>query len=178
VPFKRRLIRNTGPAFLCATLLTLAQAQKQTNTHLSNSSIEVSSVTFRLGMTKAQVKDKLAQGEITKLDDDTWVLGSPGKGGPLLQFNHGLLSYAEREWTNPHNDVAEALFAAVAAINKEGLNKCTVTATTQIHEIGWKFDRVWMVCGEKTIALMRNSSGKVMYDSVWERLGTFRKIER
>jgi len=128
-------------------------------------------------MTKAQVKDKLAQGEINELDEDEWMLGPRGKEGPVLQFNHGLLSYAEREWTNPRNDVAEALFAAVAAINSEGLNRCTVTATTQIDEIGWKFDRVWMACGEKTIALMRNSSGKDTWAHVWERLGTFRQIE-
>jgi hypothetical protein len=111
------------------------------------------------------------------MDEDEWMLGPHEESGPVLQFNHGLLSYAEREWTNPRKDVVEALFAAVAAINKEGLNTCTVTATNQIDEIGWRFNRVWIACGEKTIALMRNSSGKDTYDSVWERLGTFRKIE-
>ena len=127
--------------------MTLAEAQTQTNGKLSKASIEVGSATLRLGMTKAQVKEKLAQSEITKLGEDAWKVGPLGKDGPVLQFQHGLLSYAEREWKNSRQDPAEALFGAVRAINNEGFSTCTVNASTELDSMGWRYDRVSLLSG-------------------------------
>lgn len=166
---------KTAVLALLSISMTSVYAQKQTSQQLSKTAIEVAGTKLRLGMTKAQIAEKLIGQQLTKLNEDEWMLGSLEKDelGPTLQFTGGLLSYADREWTTGVNDVGEALFGAVSALNAEGFSTCTVTADTHASPT-ISAQRVWIICGEKTVAIIRRSFGGKSFTSVEERLGKWR----
>ena len=78
------------------------------------------------------MSEKLIGHEITKVNEDGWMVGSLEKGqlGPSLQFTNGLLSYADREWSISDKDTAEALFGSVSSLNSEGFLECRISALT------------------------------------------------
>jgi hypothetical protein len=156
-----------------ATLHSTPQAAHQ----LSRAAIEVGGTKLRLGMSKAQVAEKLVGNEITKLDEDTWILGSVEKSlGPEMQFTNGALSFANREWTTSSNDVGEALFGVVSSLNAEGYSQCSVTADTR-NSPSLNAQRVFISCKEKTIAVVRRSFSGHSGTSVYEQLGSMRVTE-
>jgi hypothetical protein len=163
---------------------TLAIAQKaatgarpEATLPVSKATIEVGGVVLRLGMTKAQVAEKLVGNEISKMHEDEWMLGSLEKKniGPTLQFTKGVLSYADREWVNSDNDIGEALFGAISSLNEEGFSACDVTASTK-NSPSLAAERVFVTCGAKTVAVVRRSFGGHAYTSVYEQLGTMRDV--
>ncbi len=172
------LICFTANVVLCtlASRIGHAQASQQ----LSKTAIKIEGATLRLGMTKAQVAEKLVGREITKINDDDWKIGTieelrTSGDLPEVQFTRGLLSYADREWTTAQNDTAEALFGVVSSLNDEGYSKCTVTADTHADtDMGVSWQRVWIFCGEKTVVVARQSSGGKSFSSVSEQLGHMR----
>jgi len=168
------LVKRTALALLCVSM-TSVYAQKQASQQLSKTTIEVAGTKLRLGMTKAQVAEKLVGHEVTKWHENDWTLGSRQNPGDTLQFTGGVLSYAEREWTTGVNDVAEALFGAVSALNDEGFSACSVTADTHSSP-DISAQRVWIMCGEKTVAVIRRSIGGKSFTSVEEELGKWRDI--
>ena len=89
----------------------------ETSPHVSKANVDVVGHKLHLGMTKAQVMEQLAGTEITKIDENEWMVGSLDKKeiGPALQFTNGLLSYAERFWTVSDNDTVEQLFGVVSS---------------------------------------------------------------
>jgi hypothetical protein len=159
---------------------TILQAQMKNRQQLSKTAIEVKGVTLRLGMTKAQVGEKLVGQEITKINDDDWMIGTvedlkAGHDVRDIQFTHGLLSYADRQWTTANNDTAEALFGVVTSLNDEGFSKCIVTADTHAEtDLGLNSQRVWIICGEKTVLVARQTIGGKSFSSVTEQLGHMR----
>ena len=139
----------------------------------------VGGASLRLGMTKAQVAEKLVGHEITKINDAVWMLGTAEEMQhrelPELQFTNGLLTYADRQWTTANNDAAEALFGVVTSLNNEGLSRCAVTADTHAEtDLDLNAQRVWIVCGEKTLLVARETIAEKSFSSVSERLGHFR----
>ena len=167
-----------GTALVLLTLIALSSivyAQQQTTRQLSKAAIEVAGTKLRLGMTKAQVAEKLAGHEITKVQEDEWMVASLEKKqlGPTLQFTHGSLSYADRYWTTYDNDIVEALFGAVSTLNREGFSKCTVTADDSVSP-DLTAHRVWISCGEKTVLVLRDSIDGKSHNMVYERLGSMR----
>jgi|SRR5215469_392424 len=176
----RRLVRRTAPALLSIVTLTLTHAQKQSTQPLSRAALEVDGTMLHLGMTKAQVAEKLARArKITKLDEDDWFLGSIDEGqspGPTLQFTRGLLSYVDREWPTHNNDIAESLFGVVTSLNDEGFSRCVVTTDTQALPLVTK-QQVWINCGEKGVVILRSHMGEKFYNSVYEMLGRKRSAK-
>jgi hypothetical protein len=164
-------MKRTLRALLSVAVLTIIVHAQQR----SKAVLEVAGANLRLGMTKAQVAEKLAGHEIAKLHEDEWMVGSLEKKelGPTLQFTNGVLSFADRYWTTYDNDVAEALFGAVSSLNSEGLLNCVVTADTAASP-SLTAQRVWIKCGEKSILLVRRSFGGKSYNSVYERLGNMK----
>jgi hypothetical protein len=169
-------MKRTALALLTiAVISSIVYAQQQTARKMSNAAIEVGGTKLHLGMTKAQVTEKLAGHEFTKVNEDEWMLGSLKELGPTLQFTHGLLSYADRNWVTYDNDIVEALFGAVRTLNDEGFSVCTVTADDAVSP-DLTSHRVWIDCGEKTVLVIRRSFGGKSYNSVDERLGHMRDI--
>jgi hypothetical protein len=80
-------IKRTTLALLCTASFALGHAQIQTT--WGKAEIEVGGTNLRLGMTKAQVAEKLVGQEITKWHEDEWMLGPIKHPGPLLQFTGG-----------------------------------------------------------------------------------------
>jgi hypothetical protein len=153
------------------SLTALGQTQPSKNT------INVGGVALQLRMTKAQVAERLVGKTVQKMNDDDWIVGSveqmkTGQDLPELQFTHGLLTYADRMWTTPENDIAEALFGVVTSLNDEGISKCTITTDTRANtDISLNSQRVWITCGEKSILVTRQTISGKSFNSVSERLG-------
>lgn len=155
--------------FLVVTLTPALCGQHPTR-HLSKAKIEVAGVNLRLGMTKAEVAEKLVGVEMSKLSDDMWHVGSLKEPAPTLQFTNGFLSYADRGWGTYDNDIGEALFGVVSSLNAEGYSHCTVTADTKSDPL-MSVKRTWILCGEKSILVMKSLIDGKSFNSVEERLG-------
>jgi hypothetical protein len=160
-------------ALALIALCSILYAQQRSSPQLGKAAIDVHGTKLRLGMTKGEVTDKLAGNEITKDSEDNWNIARSGDLGPSLQFTNGRLSYADRYWVTYDNDIAEALFGAVNSLNQEGFSSCTVTADSKFDP-GTTTQRVWILCGEKSILMIRRSLGGKSYNSVYERLGSMR----
>jgi hypothetical protein len=82
-----RVAKRTTLVVLLVAALATSFAQSQASLH-SRAEIEVAGHRLHLGMTKAQVAEKLAGAEITKIHEDEWMVGSLEKKelGPTLQF--------------------------------------------------------------------------------------------
>jgi hypothetical protein len=156
-----------------AAMSSILYAQQK---RLSKAAIEVRGTKLRLGMTKAEVTDKLAGTEVTKIHDNEWIAGSLEHLGPTLQFTDGSLTFADREWTTGYNDLGEALFGVVNSLNSEGFSSCSIRADTHSSP-DIIAQRVWINCGEKTIVLIRRSMTGKTYTSVMEQLGTMRDVK-
>lgn len=172
---------STTAIVLCCICPPLLHAQKQPSQQLSRTAIEIGGVKLRLGMTKAQVAEKLAGQQLMKPDDDELWLGTvddikAGRDLPTMQFTRGLLTFAERRWTTPNDDTAEALYGLITHLNDEGFAKCTVRTDTHTNtDVDVVWQRVWIDCGEKTALLARETvSGGKSFSSVSEQLGRFR----
>jgi len=174
------LLYSTASVLLCTLAPRIGHAQTETSQQLSKTAIEIGGAKLRLGMTKAQVAEKLVGHEVKKINDDDWMVGTveelrAGRDLPEVQFTRGLLSYADRQWTTVQNDTAEALFGVVTSLNDEGFSKCTVSADTHAEtDIGLSAERVWILCGEKTVLVARQTIGGKSFTSVSERLGHMR----
>ena len=160
----------------CTSFASIVYAEQQSS-RIRHASIEVGGTRLSLGMSKIQVKEKLAGQEITYIHEDEWMLGSFDKKelGPTIQFTNGRLSYADRNWVTYDNDIAEAMFGAVKTLNNEGFSRCNVTADDSVSP-DLTAHRVWIECGEKTVLIIRRSFGGKSYNSVDERLGHMREV--
>jgi hypothetical protein len=151
-------------------LPSVIQAQKKGATRWGSASIEVAGAKLHLGMTKAEVTEQLAGSQLTKIDDRNWLIGPVEHAGPTLQFTNEHLNFVSREWTTYDNDVTQALFGVVTALNGEGFSVCKVTADTKTDPTSTN-QRVWISCGEKTALVMRLTMAGKTYNIVEENLG-------
>jgi hypothetical protein len=158
-------------ALVLLTFTALSSILYAQQKRLSKAAIDVRGTNLRLGMTKAEVTDKLAGNAITKAHEDHWIVAPSDELGPSLQFTNGRLSYADRYWITYDNDIAEALFGAVNSLNQEGFSACSVTAHTKT-EPATMLHQVSIECGEKSILLVRSSFGGKSYNTVYEQLGS------
>jgi hypothetical protein len=160
--------RSTISVLILVIVLSVVSSA-QVKREMSRGIIEIAGTTLHLGMTKAEVAEKLAGAEITKDKEDFWTIGIASS----LQFTNGRLSYARRNWPNYSNDIFEAFYGAVNHINDEGYSACRVTADSKLAP-GETWQRVWIVCGDKTILIVRYSAGGKSFNMVDEMLGAIR----
>jgi hypothetical protein len=162
--------RTSAVGLVFVTLCSLLSAQQRGSSQRGTAVLEVSGVKLHLGMTKAEVTEKLSGTGISKINEDNWVVGAMEDLGPSLQFTNGRLNYADRYWVSYDNDIVEAMFGAVNSLNQEGFSACTVTAITKTLPDSTGHN-VWIICGEKSILISRRSFGGKSYNSVHEQLG-------
>lgn len=161
---------------LTAVLLALAfftvvtDAQKKEPPKSGSASLEVAGTQLRLGMTKTEVVEKLAGSQITRINEDNWIVAPNGALGPTLQFTNGQLNFADRYWPSQDNDIAESLFGAVNILNSEGFSSCNVTSYTKTTPDATS-QGVWIECGQKSVLLQRLTFGGKSYNTVYEQLG-------
>lgn len=156
--------------FLCA--VPFAQNLKPTKP-ISSLTIQVAGETLRLGMTRAQVAEKLLGTQVEKLDDDNWRISRTDE---FMHFAGGLLSFVERHWTNEttentNRDIAGDLFYAVQSLNQnDRLSHCTITTGMDDSQ---SLTKKWVSinCGQKEIVVFKRTFSGHTYDSVEERLG-------
>jgi hypothetical protein len=145
------------------------RSQTATQSQLSKDYIEIYNAKLHLGMTKAEVAEKIAGAQLEKGEND-WLLHD----GSLIQFENGRLAFASRQW-NINSDVVDALFDVVSYFNNEGLTKCSVTANTipdpkTSHQVV-----VDVECGHKSILIKKFTVNNHTYELVAELLGTERQ---
>jgi hypothetical protein len=158
--------------FALAALSLLTFVPQPKAQEASKAEIEIGGARLRLGMTKADVTEKLAGVPIYKDREDFWLIGEKSIS-QCLQFTNGRLSYASRNWPTFDNDVLEAFYGAVAHLNNEGHSSCKVNADSKL-EPDEKYQRVLIRCGEKTILVSRASLSGKSYNTVDEMLGSIR----
>jgi hypothetical protein len=164
-----RLIFLVVPLCLLAALTIYARPQ------LMKRELEVGGVTLHLGMAKSEVAEKLA-GQYWKLNDDNWVVAPPNNIGPAIQFTDGKLNFTERFWATSENDTGMALFGAVSSLNKDGFHTCEVTAGVNTSP-DLTAHNVWILCGDKSVVINRDTIGSHSYTMVHEELGRHHDIK-
>jgi hypothetical protein len=160
-------------AVALAALILFLFSRQLNSQQASKAYIEIGGTKLRLGMTKADVAEKLAGVVITKDKEDFWLIGAEKSISQSLQFTNGRLSYASRYWPTFDNDILEAFYGAVTYLNNEGYSTCKVNADSKL-EPNEKLQRVWIRCGEKTILVARASLDGKTYNTVDEMLGSIR----
>lgn len=139
--------------------------------------LEVGGEMLYLGMTKAEVAQRLAGKEYWKVNDDNWMMGAKDSIGPSIQFTSGRLTFAERFWATNENDTGMALFGAVSSLNKDGFRTCDVTASVNTSP-DITAHNVWISCGEKSVVVNRDTIGSHSYTMVHEELGRQHEVEK
>jgi hypothetical protein len=155
-------------AFVLAlfTVATLMYAQQNTPHQVSGPSIEIAGVKLHLGMTKADVAERLVGNDITKISEKEWMVGTIGS----VNFKDEKLISVDRSWSSHGVDSIDAVFGAVSVLNREGYSSCKVYADT-LNRPGWKAEIVWIDCGQKTVLIFKGEVGGVPLQDVKERLG-------
>jgi hypothetical protein len=142
-------------------------AQKKDPAALGTAVLEISGAKLRLGMTKGAVTDKLAGSTIRKIEEDWWMLGSDE-----VRFKNGVLVFASRYWTTQDNDITGAIFGAVTSLNSEGISACIINADT-VATPDMTAQRVWFICGEKTLLIVRDTMNGKVFNMLYERIGNY-----
>lgn len=150
------------------------RSQTATQAQLSKDSIEISHAKLRLGMTKAEVAEKLSEAQFDQKEGDTWILHN----GPVIQFEKGKLTFAGHVWSIENEDIVDALFGVVSYFNEEGDRACSVVADSfpdsnlGNEKVRITGKRVRISCGDKSIAINQVTWNGRVVDSVSEALGS------
>jgi hypothetical protein len=128
-------------------------------------------VRVRLGMTKAEVADRLGSRKMKEGSDDTWLFGEGQEWPSTIHFTDGRIDFASQSWIGSDGDVPRALFSAVGSLNKQGYSTCVVSTDTQASPIQTS-ERTWITCGKKSILISRMQDSKHTYHQVFEELGS------
>lgn len=149
-------------------------SQTATQSQLSNDSIEIFHAKLRLGMTEAEVAEKLSGAEIARGPGSVWIVQ---QNGSVIQFENGKLVFATRWWSNENNDIADALFGVVSYFNNEGVRACSVLADSfpepNLSDEKMRITGHWVriTCGDKTIVISKETMNGQNFSSVTEALG-------
>ncbi len=151
--------------FALAAVSTLLYAQGKSPQVISKPSIEIEGVKLQLGMTKAEVSERLVGTQITKMNEDRWIIGSYG----MTSFKSG------------GDDQIDAIFGAVSSLNREGYTSFKVLAESKTIPVtdastgrtlaASNFERVWIACGAKAVLIVKANVGGHLNVDVSEQLG-------
>ena len=167
-PMKRTAIVMLAFAALCSLMYARQKVPQS-----SKPTLDVSGEILRLGMTKAEVSERLAGNEIRKINENNWVVGKTAIA--TLQFTNARLTYADRYWVTYDNDIAEALWGAVSALNEQGFSSCNISSGSKA-EPDIMTHNTWIDCGDKSILLTRQSISGNPHNLVYEQLGRMQNI--
>ncbi len=157
-------------ALVVLSSFSLLYAQQKAARQISRSSIELAGVKLQLGMSKADVAERFVGTQITKENEETWLIGNVG----TVRFKNEKLIYADRSWMNGEaDDQIGAIFKAVASLNRQGLSVCKISADTP--GAGITSERIWIDCGQKAIRIIKIKFPNNSYTNVEvsETLGEF-----
>lgn len=162
-------------AVVVLTLVVISSflyAQQKSSAQLSKEYIDVLGSRLRLGMTKADVAEKLVGVKALFKEEDEWAFD-----GATIQFKNGRLNFADREWVTAGNTPVDALFGLVTSLNSEGLYVCNVFTDTR-PDPAMTSQRVWLRCGNKAVLILKNRIGDKTYEDVYEQLGSLEAREK
>jgi hypothetical protein len=143
---------------------------------ISKESMHLTSGTIHLGMTKAQVAEKLVGSDIRKDTDDSWTV----EPNTTIVFSKGVLVYAQREWwIGSGSDIVQSIFHVASLFTQEGLKFCMLSTDTKNDISAISIQRVFIKCGKKSIMVSRwETVGEFFFDSVAESLGNIPDVSK
>lgn len=157
---------------LAAAVSPFLYAQSNTKAQLSQEYIDILGVRVRLGMTKLDIADKLGSQKMNDgSNENFWLFGEKRPWPSSIEFKDGRVIYASESWIGSDGDVARALFGAVSSLTKQGYAACEIFSDTQTTP-SLTAERVWIVCGKKSILVQRMQDSKNTYQQVFEKLGS------
>jgi hypothetical protein len=159
-----------GPILVLALAICI-HSQTRSAPPVSTDYIEIFGAKLRLGMTKAEVEEKLSGADIVKPRENAWLVTTGGVSS--LQFENGRLSFADRTWHSKDNDIVDALFNAVMYFNNDGHSLCSVSADT-VPDPQESYERVWIRCGNKSILVVKGTIQGKTFEEVDEHLGVMK----
>jgi len=137
----------------------------------NQTALNVDGISVHLGMPKQEFVQKLGKRDINKVAPDTCFIGKQGViTVPMVEFTNDRISYAELPWPTYDNDIADAYYGAVTALNQEGFKNCDVEAFTKMNPDG-NSHSVVIACGEKSTLLTRLEMNGKHYNTISEQLG-------
>jgi hypothetical protein len=157
---------------ILAAISSFVYAQSYPKPQLSQEYIDVLGVRVRLGMTKLDIADKLGSQKVKDgSTENFWLFGEKRPWPSSIEFKDGKVIYAAESWDRSDGDVTRALFGAVNTLNRQGFAACEIATDTQ-NTPSLTAERVWIVCGKKSILVQRMQDGKDTYQQVFEKLGS------
>lgn len=164
-----------APALLLPILFALPArtGQSQSTPKKEVTSLDLGSVTVWLGMTKEETLKRLSVGGNKPKDLGDAIGADTGTGTHVLQFKNNRLVFADLEWHTEHTVVHEidAVLGALGALaQKNDGHPCTVVHAP-LSSPNSSSDRVFVVCGKRSVLISKwNYEGKLTV-SVSERIG-------
>ena len=158
------------PALLVVALLSASTTTPEVRSPQIPNYIEISGQRLHLGMTKAQVSEKLAGKTVQIMKDDLWTIGVNFPPEAEIQFTNGKLTYAEREWPSASNDLFESLYGAISTLNEQGFKGCVVTSYAS-NDPGLILKNIWVDCAGKSVSINRVTLRGNTYTFIQESLG-------
>jgi hypothetical protein len=146
---------------------SLLYAQQKSSVQLSKDYIDVLGARLRLGMTKADVEEKIVGAKATMKHEDEWFFE-----GTTLQFKEDRLNFADREWSDTGKSTTDAIFDLVTLLNSEGYSTCSMSTDTH-PDPTMTSHRVWLHCGKKSVLILTGRLGDKVVELVSEQLGVF-----
>jgi hypothetical protein len=150
---------------ILAAISSFVYAQSYPKPQLSQEYIDVLGDRVRLGMTKLDIADKLGSQKVNDGSTENFWLFGEKRPWP------SSIIYAAESWDRSDGDVVRALIGAVNTLNRQGFAACEIATDTQ-HTPSLTAERVWIVCGKKSILVQRMQDGKDTYQQVFEKLGS------
>jgi hypothetical protein len=160
------------PAFIGLSILaisSLGMAQRKPSP-VDEQSITIHGAKLYLGMSKNEVADKLANvPELEIQSPKRWMIGTKTQSWPdSIEFKDDKVVFASRSWHENGLDPVQALLGVASSMNHEGFTDCALSTSTLSDPIT---QRIFIKCGNKTIAVVRMLIGEHKYEQVVEEFG-------
>jgi hypothetical protein len=126
----------------------------------SEVSLKLGGVTVWLGMSKQEAVKRFSESsyKVIEAKDLMPVVDQAGNAVGLVTFTSGHLSYAERSWGTCEENCLDSVLAALASIAADGIKRCTLERDT-ILEPATKTDRVFIICGQRGVLMLKGKIG-------------------
>jgi hypothetical protein len=162
------------PAFIGLSILAISSLgmTQRKSSPVDEQSITIHGAKLYLGMSKNEVADKLANvPELEIQSPKLWMIGTRTQSWPdSIEFKDDKVVFASRSWRENGLDPVQALFGVASSMNHEGLTDCTLSTNTLSHPDDIT-QRIFITCGNKTIAVVRMLIGEHKYEQVVEQFG-------
>jgi hypothetical protein len=144
-----------------------AQSGKQ------RTALDIGTVTVWLGMPRQEVVDKCASAGYKQLvsgKDHIWFVGNQNSYN--VHFRDNRLVYADREWYAKGADAFQSTMAALGSLaDRQTFPLSCIISHEPKRDPNWNMDRIFVLCGERSVLLIHHKYKEDTAYSVTESIG-------